>query len=72
MSKATGQGVSLWHEIRPHSLPLTISDTDIDASVFMLRMYCRWIGETLRSAANDRSLGAPVTGLIAGTRRAGV
>ena len=45
-----------WQEINPHSRPLTISDTDIEARVPMLRMYCRWIGETLRKAANDRSL----------------
>ena len=64
LSNSSGQGAALWHEIRPHSWPLTISEIDIEASVSMLRMYCRWIGDTLRSAANDRSLGAPVSGLI--------
>ena len=46
-------------------------EIDIDASVPMLRMYCRCTGETLRSAAKLRSSGAPEIGLSAGTRGEG-
>ena len=60
-----------WQEIKPHSLPLTISEIDIDARV-PLRMDCRSIGATLRRLAKDRSLGAPVRGLSGGTSLAGV
>ena len=42
-------------------------ETDIEAVTPMLRRYSQWIGETLRSAACDRSSGAPVSGLSTGT-----
>ena len=38
---------------QPHKRPSCTSDTDIDAPVPMLRMYCRWTGETLRSTASS-------------------
>src|ERR1700689_5532740 len=41
--------------IRPHSFPLQTMKIDIDESVPMLRMYCKWIGETLRSMRKDMS-----------------
>jgi len=47
-----------WQEISPQSRPRTTIDTDIEASVPMLRMYSRWIGDTLRNCACDRSMPA--------------
>ncbi|MNV35332.1 hypothetical protein D3C71_1267780 [compost metagenome] len=59
----------LWQEIRPHSSPSHSTETDIDAPVPMLRMYCRCTGETLRSMAGPRSVGG--ASAIAGTRTSG-
>jgi hypothetical protein len=46
--------------------PSTTSDTDIEAQVPMLRMYSRWIGETLRRPQPPRSSGRPSSGLDSG------
>ncbi len=43
-------------------------EMDIDASVPMLRMYCRCTGETLRKAEKLRSTGVPEIGFRVGTR----
>jgi len=50
------RGAWLWQDTRPHSLPSITMDTDMDASVPMLRMYSRCTGETLRNWACDRSM----------------
>ena len=71
-AKGTRRGSAWWHEIRPHSRPPRRSETDIEAGVPMLRMYSRWTGETLRSAAKLRSSGCPLRGWRPGRIGTGV
>ena len=54
-----GQAARLHRMARhqPHNWPSWTSETDIDAPVPMLRMYCRCTGDTLRSTARLRSVG---------------
>lgn len=62
----TRRGSAWWQEIRPQSRPSTTTETDMEAAVPMLRMYSRWIGDTLRSVESDRSIGVPVIGSTSG------
>ncbi len=70
--KPTPRGCRSWQEISPQSSPRTTMETDMEAWVPMLRMYCRCTGETLRRAAKLRSSGRPVSGFCAGYSGEGV